>query len=284
MALAAGSCSHKRSFVRLRCVKDARVPDTAEALWKHDEYPRSHSARFRGTSSLNIAAERERPRESPHSEGPILAFHYLRTGTAPGRHFAHPLCCRRKCRDVPEDVSDGGRCSEERQIAALEAADRPAGFRCLNLEKFVAASGSDVRADSQPCSLILGRTSVNRLTGSRGQISIRTLRSCSSGSIASSHLGRGNLGVGAERDGGSTRNLGSNHRPLVQCQHRAVPRLLVSGYEFRGILRGILFARLPQILFLRFLGQVCSYDTDQAHACRKERDHGVVIAVAGSQN
>ena len=53
-------------------------------------------------------------------------------------------------RDAPEDVSDGGRCSEERQIAALEAADRPSGFRCLNLEKFVAASASDVRADSQP--------------------------------------------------------------------------------------------------------------------------------------
>lgn len=58
------------------------APDTAVAIWEHDEYPRSCSARFRGTTSLNLAEEQERRRESPHSEGPILAFHCLGTETA----------------------------------------------------------------------------------------------------------------------------------------------------------------------------------------------------------
>lgn len=42
----------------------------------------SCSVSSRGTSPLNIAVEREPTRESPHSEGPILAFHFLGTETA----------------------------------------------------------------------------------------------------------------------------------------------------------------------------------------------------------
>jgi hypothetical protein len=58
------------------------VPDTAVALWEHDEYPRNCFCTF----SWNIFTEHSYGTgESPHFEGPILAFHYLGTGTPRAR-------------------------------------------------------------------------------------------------------------------------------------------------------------------------------------------------------